>query len=145
MENNIEETIEDKAVNYTIKLGKWGEYLLLIALAALVMFGIVRWAGKDVDMSPIKDANKRSGEIQTEIDSLKLNQKFLMERSFILESNQAQLQSTVDNFGRKIDIANARLLNIQKIYNGKISSIDKYTRTQLDSAIADYYRKHRDE
>lgn len=151
MEENI--IIEDKpvlpeeptVVKNVRKLGKIGEYAILIGVIGLMLFGIITYTNRDLDMSPVKKANENFQILQKDIDSIKLIQRFLIEKSFEQDVKADELRANIEQFGFKIDIANNKLTKLQKSYNEKIGSIDKYTRTQLDSFFADYYSKHRDQ
>lgn len=136
---------EPKSVTVVRKMGKIGEYILFALFLALLVFGVVTYANRDLDMSPVKEANKNFKTLQNDIDSIKLIQKFLIEKSFEQDARAIELQANIEQFGYKIDVANNKLTKLQKSYNEKIGTIDKYTRTQLDSFFADYYNKHRNQ
>jgi peptidoglycan hydrolase CwlO-like protein len=136
---------QEKYKQYLDKLKKYGQYALVFLAIFLVVFAAVSYANRDLDPSPLKEANKINKALQKDIDSIKLIQKYLIEKQFEQEEKSDAIQYNIELFNRKIEETNNKLSKLQKSYNEKIGSIDRYTRTQLDSVFSDYYYKHRNE
>ena len=100
-----------------------------------------------VNFSPsgVKQVMRENKQIDKKIDSLKDDNKFIVERMYELEKRQTMFFELINQNNDLIKENNKELQKLKKIYNEKINSVNSYTVTQLDSFFTsrykDYYNK----
>jgi hypothetical protein len=127
--------------------GKIGEYLLLIGIACLIIYGFMnKFIGDPKEQKEeIKQAKQEIKINNQKIDSIKLDQNFLLSRIYEVEKNQLMFYSLIDENNKLIVKNNKELNNLKRIYNEKINNINSYNYKQLDSFFtnrySEYYKK----
>lgn len=122
------------------KIGKTGELILAIILAVGILYAIIYFA---VGGNPIVKANEKEfKKVQTSIDSIKNDNKFLIERVFEMEKNQIAVQESIDQNTALIEISNQKIDKLNKIYHEKIRNTNSYTPSQLDSFFRARYKEY---
>lgn len=86
----------------------------------------------------IKDNKK----IDVKVDSLKLDNEFLLSRMFELEKNQILLNESINKNNELIQENNNQLTKLKKIYNAKITNANNYNISQLDSFFTERYKQY---
>lgn len=108
-------------------------YIVIALVAAFIMYEVMS------SNSSLKKADKEVGKLQKKIDSIYLNQEFLLSRVYQVESSQLSINLRLYENTQLIEKNNRELLKIKKAYNEKIRNVDTYNHGQLDSFFASRY------
>ena len=90
----------------------------------------------------VKAALKENKQIQSKIDSIQMDNQFIVARMYELEKNQTMFFDMVNKNNELIQENNKQLNKLKKIYNDKISSIGTYDVSQLDSFFTKKYGEY---
>lgn len=90
----------------------------------------------------VKATLKENKQIQSKIDSIKMDNQFIVARMYELEKNQTMFFDMVNKNNELIQENNKQLNKLKKIYNDKISSVGTYDVSKLDSFFAKKYGEY---
>lgn len=114
--------------------------IIIISIPIILIYIYVSF-----EPSKLKETLKQNKVIDKKIDSIMDNNKFIMERMFELESKQIVFLDMVNENNFLIRENNRELVNLKRIYNEKINSVNNFNISQLDSFFTtrykDYYSK----
>lgn len=96
----------------------------------------------NLNPSEIKQTLKDNKKIESKVDSLKMDNKFIVERMYELEKRQTMFFDLINQNNDLIKENNKELQKLKKIYNEKINSISGYNVSQLDSFFANRYKEY---
>lgn len=96
----------------------------------------------NLNPSEIKQTLKNNKKIESKVDSLKEDNKFIVERMYELEKRQTMFFDLINQNNDLIKENNKELQKLKKIYNEKINSVSSYNISQLDSFFADRYKDY---
>lgn len=96
----------------------------------------------DKNSAEIKKATKTNQKIETKVDSLKVDNQFIVQRMYELEKNQIMFFDMINQNNLLIKENNRELLNLKRIYNEKITSINSFNISQLDSFFTNRYKEY---
>lgn len=93
----------------------------------------------------VKQTLQENKLIDKKVDSLKMDNQFIVARMFEYEKNQKMFIDMINENNDLVRKNNNELQKLKKIYNEKISSVNGYNISQLDSFFTvryhDYYNK----
>ena len=90
----------------------------------------------------VKEALKDNKKIEMKIDTLKMDNQFIVERMYELEKKQTLFFDMINQNNDLIKENNKELIKLKKIYNEKINSVNGYNVSQLDSFFTNRYKEY---
>lgn len=111
--------------------------IIFVAIPLILLYIYV-----DRNSAEIKQTAKVNQKIETKVDSLKVDNQFIVQRMYELEKNQIMFFDMINQNNLLIKENNKELLNLKRIYNEKISSINSFNITQLDSFFTSRYKEY---
>ncbi len=113
--------------------------IIIIVIPLMIIY--IYFAG--MKTSPeLKQVLKDNKKIELKIDSLKKDNEFLVGRMFEMEKNQTVFYQMISETNDLMKINNKEISRLKRIYNDKISNVNGYNISQLDSFFADKYKNH---
>ena len=111
--------------------------IIIIAIPIILIY--VYMTG--INPSEIRQTLKDNKKIEVKVDSLKMDNQFIVSRMYELEKNQTMFYDMMDKNNNLIKANNKELLNLKRIYNAKINSINNFNVSQLDSFFTNRYKE----
>lgn len=113
--------------------------IIVIAIPVIILYIYFSGFGTPPE---VKQAIKDNKEIQLKVDSLRKDNEFLVSRMYQFERNQTLFYDMISKNNDLISENNKQLTKLKKDYEKKITSINSYNFSQLDSFFANRYKEY---
>lgn len=131
---------DEKLISWANLFKKVGNVILyMVAVGLLLGLIITIFIGKPSEIKATFKANK---QIEKGIDSLKKDNQFITSRMFEFEKNQLAFYDAISKNNALLEQNNSKITKLQKIYNEKITNINTYNISQLDSFFTSRYKDY---
>jgi hypothetical protein len=90
----------------------------------------------------VKETINENKLMQKKIDSILLNNDFIIFRMYEMEKKQSVFSNMINQNNELIKENNKELLKLKKIYDEKINSANNYNTSQLDSFFRNKYKDY---
>lgn len=90
----------------------------------------------------LKQTLRDNKRIEAKVDTLKLDNQFLLSRMYEYEKKQIALFESLNENNELIKENNNQLTKLKRIYNEKITNANNYNISQLDSFFTERYKQY---
>jgi len=118
-----------------------GKVLIYVILGIATLIGVYYFASTR-NPSIIKQTDKDNKILQLKADSFAKANLILQSKIDSLQSNQQQYFDLIKKNNDLIQQNNNNLIQLKKLYNEKINSINNYSTSQLDSFFTNRYKDY---
>lgn len=125
---------------------RWKQALIEYGTAT-ILIGLVVWfvVHKNMNNSQIVDEVSKTNEtvenLEKQIDSVKMYQELLLQRTYDLENTQSETLKEMEKYNNLLNQNRVTLEKIRIDYNEKIKNVSNFNYSDLDSFFASRYKK----
>jgi uncharacterized protein YoxC len=133
--------VKSKGSKWKQSLIEYGTATILIAL--VVWFVVSRNLNNNDIKNEVAKTNSTIENLETQIDSVKMYQELLLQRTYDLEENQATANKEIEKNNALLNQNKVTLEKIRYEYNEKINNVSTFSYSELDSFFAKRYKNYK--